>query len=737
MDDALFKHPEVLQAMPGVAIGGKAAGLLRLHAVGAPVPPWVVLPADLALGDDPALPAQLERLFAELSPDGAGVAVRSSSLSEDLAGASAAGIYETRFCSEASELSPAIARVRDSANAIRASAYAASNPPASMAVIVQRRIAPILSGVAFSAHPARARYDRVLVEAVHGSCESLVDGSATPSQFEFAVDCARIVSTEVSADGPEFLNEALVAELVGWLLKLEALFDTALDIEWAVDDSGFWLLQARPITRLALAAELCPPVAATSWFFDQRFHEPIRPITRTSLLPIIVKTGIVEALELRRMTSPEPLCFDYAGQVYINLKAYQDLLGNLPAWLLTRDLRQLFPDGTRPARLPGLGLLRTGIPVLWRERNRVLGNVRAWERFRDGLGARLAPIEEMETSTAKGWCEAWRELDALTEEFLCIHRWSIVLADYAYNAFLLAIRLLPRPVRERHHKRLTDRVRLVTAEANTARNHAPAMDKEARDTFLRACGQRSASLDYAAPVWAEAFGGRLEDAGTAPILLPSTPRRGVLVRLLEMREEQRYHWERILVRQRVLLLDAGEKLHKSGLLATAEDIWWLEWPELRSALESGQRPDPSVLLQRCRIHRINVPVRRPTHLRPGAESTAEMNRAIDGVTDLRGTGASGGRATGTACVCRRLKELPENLPEGCILVLPCLDPAWTPVLHRVAGLIIERGGLLSHAAIIAREYGIPLAIGVPEATELIRTGDRIQVDGETGTIGRH
>ena len=67
-------------------------------------------------------------------------------------------------------------------------------------------------------------------------------------------------------------------------------------------------------------------------------------------------------------------------------------------------------------------------------------------------------------------------------------------------------------------------------------------------------------------------------------------------------------------------------------------------------------------------------------------------------------------------------------------MLPCLDPAWTQVLRHIAGLVIERGGLLSHAAIIAREYGIPLVIGVPEATERIKTGDEIEVDGENGVV---
>jgi pyruvate,water dikinase len=101
---------------------------------------------------------------------------------------------------------------------------------------------------------------------------------------------------------------------------------------------------------------------------------------------------------------------------------------------------------------------------------------------------------------------------------------------------------------------------------------------------------------------------------------------------------------------------------------------------------------------------------------------------------LRGVGASSGVATGIAVVYPTLTDLPSELPEGCILVLPCLDPAWTPVLRQVAGLVIERGGLLSHAAIIAREYSIPLVIGVLEATERIETGKMVELDGDRGTV---
>ncbi len=784
LEHTLFTKPEDLHGEFPLAIGGKAVGLLRLHGAGAPVPPWVVLPADMAAHfdpDDAKIRRELDTLFVALSPGGEGVAVRSSGLTEDQSGASAAGIYETLFCTSAAELPKAIDAVLNSAHATRASAYRTGNDPGAMAVILQRRITPVFSGVAFSAHPNRARYDRVLIEAVLGECGALVDGTATPSRFEVDIESGAIAQVETGVQGPDQLDGEIVAELLGWLLKLEDAFDAALDIEWAADASGLWLLQARPITRVALDPSLRPPVAATSWFLDQRFHEPIHPITRSSLLPLIVRTGIEEALQLRGMAVPEPLTFDYGGQVYVPIEAYHRLLRNLPAWLITPDLRQLYPEGKALGRLPGPGLLWTGLPVLWRERERVLGNLRAWDRFRDGLGARLAAIPDADGDDAMVWYEAWTQLDALTEEFLCLHRWSIMLADYAYNAFLMLTRPLPRALREGLRQRLHGQVRLVTAEANAAREAACVGDRATVEAFLRACGHRSASLDYAAPTWAEIapFGSfesspdstgekdfyasvipakagiqrpeiadcanalnsrmRGDDDTSVSTELDSTHRtfamtspqsRNVLARLLEMREEQRFHWERILARQRALLLSAGRALAAKGLLTDQNDIFWLEWNEVQRALTEAIAPDPICIAQRRRAHRINVPVRRPTHIAPGFVDCAMEN----GTKTLHGVGASSGIACGRAFVVHQLKDLPESVPAGAIFVLPCLDPAWTPVLRHVACLVIERGGLLSHAAIIAREYGIPLVIGVPEATERIKTGDVIQVDGDGGTV---
>jgi pyruvate,water dikinase len=75
-----------------------------------------------------------------------------------------------------------------------------------------------------------------------------------------------------------------------------------------------------------------------------------------------------------------------------------------------------------------------------------------------------------------------------------------------------------------------------------------------------------------------------------------------------------------------------------------------------------------------------------------------------------------------------------HLQPGEILVAPSTDPGWTPLFLTAGGLVMEMGGAMSHGAVVAREYGIPAVVGVPNATEHITTGQQITVDGSAGTV---
>lgn len=757
----LLLDPAAAAAAPRAEVGGKAAGLLRLAALGAPVPPWEVLPASAAASrpwrGDPAARAALDEAFARIAAAGdGGVAVRSSAAVEDGPRASHAGVFETRFADCPADLPDALDAVIDSAAAGAARAYGewdhAPGPPP-MAVIVQARVAPVLAGVAFSADPAAADPDWCYVEAVRGHGSGLADGARSPSRFHLAWGNPARVRAEAGPDGPDALPPALAAVLAAALPPLEDALDAPVDVEWAVDAAGrCWLLQARPATALAAHPALPDGACLTSWFFDQRFADPIHPVTRDSLLAVVADAALGDALRMRGAPAPGPLVYFHLGQAYVPHAVWRAMLRGAPRCFLSPDLRQLFPAHCacappRPALAAFLDYARCAARNVWRERGDVLRNLRAWRRFEGDLDAALADWDAPDPADAAAWARAWHALDRRTRRFLEIHRWSILWADYFYRAYRLAARALPGAARARLDAALRARTRLVTAEANAALAETLARPDDAalRARFLADYGHRAASLDLAAPTWAElAAADRLHDAAPPP---PTS--RGAdgaaacrgggmaalvvralwpLRRLLELREAQRFTWERILARQRALLRDAGRLLRARGALRRPDDAAFLAWAELRAALDGAAAPAPAEIDRRRHAHRVHSRVRRPLFLHAGARTPA--NAAL-----LRGLAGSPGVARGRVAVIPPHAR-PVALGPGDIAVLVAIDPAWTALMRGVGGLVIERGGLLSHAAILAREYGVPLVIGVDHATAILRDGEAVEVDGDAGAVRR-
>ena len=108
---------------------------------------------------------------------------------------------------------------------------------------------------------------------------------------------------------------------------------------------------------------------------------------------------------------------------------------------------------------------------------------------------------------------------------------------------------------------------------------------------------------------------------------------------------------------------------------------------------------------------------------------------MEGVDDRTLTGFAGspGVAEGRARVVLRPEQLGE-LQQGEILVAPSTSTSWTPVFGKIAAAVLDSGGIMCHAAIVAREYGLPAVIGTGSATKRIKTGDRLRVDADAGIV---
>jgi phosphohistidine swiveling domain-containing protein len=201
--------------------------------------------------------------------------------------------------------------------------------------------------------------------------------------------------------------------------------------------------------------------------------------------------------------------------------------------------------------------------------------------------------------------------------------------------------------------------------------------------------------------------------------------------LAGLRETHKDHLVRLIAAARTDLVDVGGELAGRGLLAEADDVFFLDLAEARSALLGADHRD--VVAQRREDHARELRRRHVPRvlLSDGTEPEALAAPAAgDGA--LVGTPASAGEVTGLARVV--LDPADAHLEPGEILVVPSTDPGWTPLFLTAGGLVMEMGGANSHGAVVAREYGIPAVVGVPDATGAIITGQRITVDGAAGSV---
>jgi pyruvate,water dikinase len=188
---------------------------------------------------------------------------------------------------------------------------------------------------------------------------------------------------------------------------------------------------------------------------------------------------------------------------------------------------------------------------------------------------------------------------------------------------------------------------------------------------------------------------------------------------------------RYLVYKQALLAEA-ERLVRAGVVPEKEDIFYLTFQELHDAVRSN-RVDDRLVQQRKDAFRSYHALTPPRVLTSDGEAITGAYRRDDVPAGaLTGLPVSVGSVEGRARVILDMAEA--DLEAGDILVTTFTDPSWSPLFVGIAGLVTEVGGLMTHGAVIAREYGLPAVVGVEQATRLIRDGQRIRVHGTDGYV---
>lgn len=805
-------------AIDAARVGAKAANLAKLTAAGFPVPDGVVMTttayAEFAAGG--ALPESVATsLAAALAGFGdRPLAVRSSGVAEDLAGASFAGQYETVLgVRGAPAVLEAIQTCWASAASQRVSAYQGSREAGkgAMAVLIQPLIDAEMAGVAFTANPVTGDRAETLVSAVKGLGERLVSGEASPDEWSVKGGKATVQSAPEGAITAEQVLQ--VAELAR---QVEAHFGAPQDIEWAWSAGRLYLLQARPITTLPESAPTPVPVPVDppEGFWEREsshYPVPLSPLARTTML-VDLTHALREAMGAYSLLLDGLDHMEIGGWVYNRLVPPGGKDRNPPPDWLAPILFKLVPPLRN--RIQGcVTAYRTDVAGRsierwyseWRafliKRNAELGAVdlaaltdgellahlqSLRQHSREGMVIHMRLNTAIQLSLANffmgcqellGWDEAksMELLSGLSETSSAPAQAMAGLAERARSNPALKQLLAGRD------PRAIDRL----AEIDPA-------FAEAFAAYVRQWAHRGINYEVADPTLAERpelLLGLVHDQvilsykGEADAAALAAKRAKVAAEAraaLTGRPADRERFDRLLSRaekaypireehgfydgsmpvalRRYGYLEAGERLSRRGVIARREDVFFLEADEVEAALQGSDSRQH--LVERRKGERAWVlahPGPASYGKRPAPPSfaglpkearevheavlwtvervfaaTASQRTQTDG-SALNGIAASAGTYTGPIRVIRDETEFGKIQP-GDVLVCPITSPVWSILFASVGALVTDTGGILSHSAIIAREYRIPAVVATGNATELLRDGQIVTVDGNAGKV---
>ncbi|WP_416968022.1 PEP/pyruvate-binding domain-containing protein [Streptomyces sp. 4F14] len=674
MTDLAVVPLDTEQAKDASVTGAKAANLARSAVAGLPVlPGFVLVPADRA-PDAPVGEDAVRAAWEALTGTADALVVRSSSAHEDTEDSSMAGRFDSVLDVKGwDDFTRAVRTVLDSARRVQVLRPAADAPEGDgMAVLVQPMLRAAIGGVMFTADPVAGRTDRILVSAVRGGPDQLVDGSTQGVRYQLT-RFARLVRTDPPEPRAErLLTRRPITRLVALAKKTERVFGGPQDMEFGFGADGrLWLFQARPVTAMAARPDpgarlLGPgPVAETLPGVLQPLEEDlwVTPMSHGLTLALDI-AGAAPRGALRHL----PVVTTVDGRAAADLR----LLGAVPSAHPVLDFINPAPNARRAGAAWRTGRLKSALPLL------------AVDLMAD-VDRSLADLPE------PGQLLVGQLLDALSwgrEALSSLHaQESLAGALLGPGSGATAAGEALATLAEGRSRDLTDDELL---------DQYPVLLALLPPTL----GRRPELPDHTG--WTTLPRG----VGALPV------REGLRLRIRWVQEMQAQAVRELANRSR--LGECAPGLSRLTLLT---------WAELVQATDDGappadireREPRPLDAAQLPTAFRLadGAPVAEPL---PGRRDTGD------------GQGAGGGFGAGTAWDGKGVR------PAHPVLVVRSLDPALAPLLPGLAGLVAETGSALSHLAVLAREFKVPTAVGVPRAVDRFPDGTPLTVDGTTGAV---
>jgi pyruvate,water dikinase len=661
-----------------------------------------------------------------------------------------------------------------------------------------------------------------MVNAVFGLAEPLVSGLMRPDQYVVEIgsnpvtlkliQCDIAEKTKVRVAMPWGLTDQLLPEkdqrrsvleerevlaLARLVKEMESAVGKPVDVEWANDAQGLWLLQARPIPE----REAWPDVTKIVWSranFKETLPELPSPLG-LSFLDGFMETHIVRCYrELGCHIPPGVSSVKVIrGRPFINVTLFQSIMAQLggdPTLLAEQMGGETSPV---PLTVPQLPWWRVIILMEWTIR-RAARRAPKWFQQMRRLGARCKdePIGGLTPVELSVWEEELSR-HLLTNGDLTFAIFNGVSQGLYVMKLLLERRLGAawRPLLNQMLQGVgtiisAEQILLLTELAEAAGREPvvrdfllaePWMPEPFRvelagthflrsfDAYLTEYGHRAVGeSDVMSPRFAEVPEYVLGIIRGHLIVPPTRPadeiRRGQesarqealrclragfgwrlhewalftwwhrrLCRYLELREANRHALMHFVACARHVAKSVGRTLAASDTLQSRDDIFFLMLDEIK-AVASGAAKDWKGLVEtRRRERESNATQSVPDTVIGSTQRVVDEDGRSDG--SLRGLPISAGYAEGSVCLVLSPDDL-KKVKRGDILVASVIDPGMAPLMGLAAGLVVEMGGTLSHGAIIAREYGLPAIANVHGVTHLLTDGERVAVDATAGEIKR-
>jgi len=739
-----------------------------------------------------------EVLDAYRQLDEKAVAIRSSATAEDLPEAAFAGQQETflNVIGEP-ELLEAVRACWASLWSERAILYRAhqnvDQASVKLAVVVQQMVPADVAGVMFTANPVSGERNELIIDANPGLGEAVVSGMVTPDQFVVNKRSRRVTGqrpgrkeviirakegggTEqvTSTQNATVLSSQAIRKLADLGIAIERHYGAPQDIEWAwiQNDSKtgkFYILQSRPMTALPEPLKVSGPMRLVVPMLAEMWPTRPYPLDMTTFTGTIERAigNLLVTMIGKSAPNPDESFLEEDGVVV-----------------------QFQP----PQVHPSLSMLFTPWVTMWRTRHYDLARWETDPLLAEFIAkSRALEGRDLKTLTWKQNMETLREALALIPRVMELRERYLPQALLGLAGLWLLLALTRHSDR---FGTLVSGVQTKTTETNQAledlakqiRTDATLRDvfhgteiqylraklenSQAGQSFLKQFeafldqyGHRETALTISQPAWKDQpenvlailkvlaetqpkqpasynVWQRTRDELRAHSILGTRLLRNVFLKslsktrtLFQIREDTHFYATLVQPTIRRVSLELGRKSVDVGVLDEVEEIFHLRLEELETLGEPWPPPEEKVAEIRALVARrkakreslANKPMIDPRLLTITSQAEAEMDVL------LKGTSGSPGLAQGPARIVHDVSEF-GKLRAGDVLVAPVTNPAWTPLFQRAAAVVVDTGGAASHAAIVAREYGVPAVMGTMNGTKELEDGQWIQVDGSRGLV---